>query len=126
MRRFACEYKYSILDNWLLLSSIPNFLYCTFSFELVQAAVRFSESCTICSGGGQTGFFLFPAKTHDEGVHADVTTQGVVKRQVQGTRQTQKHLKRFFFGVRVRTQKCLISWDCEAHRPSSFFDEVTR
>ena len=37
------ESKYSGLDNWLLCS-IPNFLYCTFSFELVQATVQFPES----------------------------------------------------------------------------------
>jgi hypothetical protein len=41
-----------------------------FSFELVQAAVQFPV----------------PAKTHDEGVHTDVTAEDVVKRQVQGTR----------------------------------------
>ena len=45
----------------------------------------------------QTGFVLFPAKTHDEGVHADVIAEDAVKHQVQGTRQMQKHLKRSFF-----------------------------
>jgi hypothetical protein len=46
-----------------------------------------------------TSFVLFPTKTHDEGVHADVTMEDVVKRQVQGTKtkQMQKYLKRFFF-----------------------------
>ena len=113
------ESKYSILDNWVLFS-ILKFLYCTFSFELVQAAVQFPESVRFAVQistvvDEQTGFVLFPAKTHDKGVHADSIAEDVVKRQVQWTRQMRKHLKRFFYRVRVRTHKFLISWGLVRH-----------
>jgi hypothetical protein len=64
---------------------------------------------------GQTGFVLFPAKTCDEGVHTDIIAEDVVKHQVQGMRQMQRHLKSLFFCVRVRTHKCLISWGLVRH-----------
>jgi hypothetical protein len=96
-----------------------------FSFKLVQTAVQIPESVRFAVRistvvDEQTRFVLFTAKTHDKGVHADVIAEDVVKRQVQGTRQMQKHLKRFFFCVRVWTHKCLLSWGlvrhiCSAH-----------
>jgi hypothetical protein len=92
------ESKFSISDNWLLLS-IPNFLYCTFSFKLVQAAVRFPV----------------PAKTHDEGVHTDVIAEDVVKRQVQGTRYVS-----FFCVCPIsKSQVPYFLGTCEAHHPES-------
>ncbi len=63
------ESKFSTPDNWLLFS-IPNF--CTVRFLSNYYRLQYN--------------FLFPAKTHDEGVHADVTTEDVVRRQVQGAR----------------------------------------
>ncbi len=97
------ESKFSIPNNWLLFS-IPNFLYCTFSFELVQAAVNFPESVQSsvristganhqlkkCVGlavmGIQTRFISLACDTLDERVHADVIAEHIVKRQVQETR----------------------------------------
>jgi hypothetical protein len=45
---------------------------------------------------GQTGFILFPAKTLDKGVHADIIAEDVINPQVQETRQMQRHLKLSF------------------------------
>ena len=72
----------------------------------------------------QTGFVLFPVKTHDEGVHADVYLEDVVKRQVQGTRQVQKHPKHFLCVSEFGITSAFLG-TCEAHRPPSFFDEIT-
>jgi hypothetical protein len=63
------ESKFSIPDNWLLFS-IPNF--CTVRFLSNEYRLQYD--------------FLFPAKTHNEGVHADVIAEDVVESQVQGTR----------------------------------------
>ena len=75
---------------------------------------------------GQTGFVLFPAKTCDEGVHTDIIAEDVVKHQVQGMRQMQRHLKRFFLCPSSDSQVPYFLGNCEAHCPSSFFDEITR
>jgi hypothetical protein len=74
----------------------------------------------------QTGFVLFPVKTHDKGVHADVIMEDVVKRQVQGARQMQNHLKRFFFVSKFGLTSALFSGDLGGTLPILFFDRITR
>ena len=75
---------------------------------------------------GHAGFVPFPAKTLDKGVHADVIAEDVVNSQVQGTRQMQRHLKHFFFCVRVWTHKCIISWGLVRHITQPLFVKTKR
>jgi hypothetical protein len=56
-------------------------------------------------------FLLFPVKTHDEGVHAGVVAEDVLKCQVQGTGENAKASETFFCVCEFRITSALFPED---------------
>ncbi len=126
------ESKFSIPDNWLLFS-IPNFLYCTFSFELVQAAVRFPESVRssvrISTGANRQlkNALVWPSWASRPGSSIWPAIVLMNKSMLTSLRNISSNVKFkergkcesictfLFVCVRVRNHKCLISWGLVRH-----------
>jgi hypothetical protein len=126
------ESKFSVPDNWLLFS-IPNFLYCTFFFELVQAAVRFPESVwssvRISSGANRQlknalvlpswasrpGPSVWPAivSMNESMLTSSWNISSNVKFKERG--KCESICTFLSLCVRVRNHKCLISWGLVRH-----------